>query len=105
MALDVLIEVGLLCEAKLASEGAGEGSLARVNAQVVVEIMELSKELGAALEVALKYLEAALGLGIQVPIDPEVLVELVGAELRIRAQLENLPKLMGLNFTALLNLN
>ena len=105
MALDVLVEVGFLCEAQLASEGAGERSLARVNAQVVVEVMELSEELAAAFEVALEDLETALGLGIQVPVDPEVLVQLVGAELRVRAQLKNLPKLMGLNFTALLNLN
>ena len=95
VALDVLVEVGLLCEAQLASEGAGEGSLARVNAQVVVEVVELSEELAAAFEVALEDLEAALGLGIQVPVDPEVLVQLVGAELRVRAQLKNLPKLRG----------
>ena len=105
VALDVLVEVGFLCEAQLASEGAGEGSLARVNAQVVVEVMELSEELAAAFEVALEDLQAALRLGIQVPVDPEVLVQLVGTELRVRAQLKNLPKLMGLNFTALLNLN
>ena len=101
----MLVEIGLLCKAQFTSEGAGEGSLARVNAQVVIEVVELSKELSAAFEIALKYLKAALGLGIQVPVDSEVLVELVSAELRVRAQLKNLSKLVGLDFTALFNLD
>ena len=105
MALDVLVEIGLLCKAQLTSKGTGEGSLACVNAQVVIEVVELSKELSTAFEVALKYLKAALGLGIQVPVDSEVLVELVGAELRVRAQLKNLSKLVGLDLTALFNLD
>ena len=85
MALDVLVEVGFLSEAQLASEGAGEGSFARVNAQVVVEVMELSEELAAAFEVALEDLETALSQGILVPVYPEVLDQLLGTELRVRA--------------------
>jgi len=71
----MLVEVAFLGELEGAAGLRGEGTLVRslsgVDPQVVVEVMELSKELGAAGMVALQDFQVSSGLRVAVLEDPE----------------------------------
>lgn len=105
VALNVLVQVRLLSEAQTAAERATEGSLTRVDAKVVVEVVELAEELGAALKVALQNLEGPFGLRVLVLEDSKFFLQLILAELRAGTQLEDFPQLVGQDLAALLDLN
>lgn len=72
----MLVEVRLLGEphgaARDVGKGADEGPLARVDSQVVVEVVEFPEEFGAAGVVALEDLQAPVRLRVAVLDDPEI---------------------------------
>ena len=105
VALNVLVQVRLLSEAQTAAERATEGSLTRVDAKVVVEVVELAEELGAALKVALQNLEGPFGLRVLVLENSKFFLQLILAELGAGTQLEDFPQLVGQDLAALLDLN
>lgn len=72
--------------------GALEGPLARVDAQVVVEVVELAEVLLAVLEVALENFEVSLCRWVLVAVHSEVFGEIVADG--VRTQLEDFQELV-----------
>jgi len=70
VALHVLVKVAFLCEAQLTTcllfKWTAEGTFPSVNPEVVIEVVELPKELAAAFVVTLEDLEVTLGLWVAV---------------------------------------
>lgn len=105
----MLVQVAFLRETQgaveLFGEGASEGPLPRVDAQVVVKVVEFLEVLATAVVVALDDLQAPLRLRVLVLDDAELTREGIHADRAAQRQLEEFPKVRSLDLAAVHDLD